>query len=59
MSYKERLKEQHVFSWDERREKWDRRRFFGILKLLNSDQLSQEAPAGQEARAIPKYFPVT
>lgn len=34
MSYKERLKEQYVFSRDERREKWDRWRFFGISKLL-------------------------
>lgn len=43
----------------EMREKWDRRRFFGILKLFNSDQLSQEAPVGQEAGAMPKYSPVT
>lgn len=33
-SYKKRLKEQHLFSRDERREKRDRWRFFGISKLL-------------------------
>lgn len=49
VSYKERLRE-CLFSWDERREKWDRWGFFGTSELL-----SQAAPVEWHKR-LPSIF---